>query len=218
MKTFYTLVLHLICFSAYAQKSDSTHTHFRIIRGGLIEHSTELKSIKNVKNGLSEITSGKVLLGTGMYKDGERVGRWRFFKNTDSLEQVYNYSTKKLEYNNTLPNVLYEIDSIMPGDKVIYPAKIGGFYTGLNFLTKKISPSKDFKAYPGVHPVFLIFHIDANGKLLKYEAVTGGDGYKKTKNMDLKDLKPEDFDFVPAYLNGKAVSSRLIFKGDLTID
>lgn len=217
MKTLSTLLLSLTCFWVFAQKSDSTHTHYRIIRGGLIEHSTELKSKPNIKNGVSEIKSGRMIFATGIYKDGERFGRWRFFKGVDSVEQVYNYTTKKLEYNNTLANILYEIDSIKPNDKVVYPAKIGGFYSSLHYLTKKFSPSKTFRAYPGVHPVFLIFHIDENGKLTKYETQTGGGEFKKKEIIDLKALKPEDFEFVPAYLNGKPVSSRLIFKGDLTI-
>lgn len=217
MKTLSTLLLLSVSFTAFAQKSDSTHMHYRIIRGGLIEHSTELKSKKYVKNGESEITRGRAVLASGWYKDDKRYGRWRFFKGPDSLEQIYNYTTKKLEFNAPLSNILYEIDSIKPDDKVIYPAKIGGFYTGLQYLTKKFSPSKDFKQYPGVHPIFLIFHIDANGKLIKYESEVGGGEYKKKQDLELKDFKEEDFEFVPAYLNGKAVPSRLIFKGDLSV-
>ncbi|UKT62282.1 energy transducer TonB [Pedobacter mucosus] len=218
MKLLHSLLFILTTFNAFAQKSDSTHTHFRIIRGGLIEHSTELKSIKNVKNGISEIKSGKALLAMGMYKDGNRVGRWRFYKNADSVEQVYNYTTKKLEYNSTINNILYEIDSLKVGDTVVYPAKIGGFYTSLYFLRNKFQPSRDFRAYPGEHSVFLVFYLDENGKLTKYETETGGGNLKKLDIIDLKKMLPVDFEFVPAYVNGKPVASRLIYSGKLTVN
>jgi len=217
MKTLASLLLSLICFSASAQKSDSTRTHFRIIRGGMIEHSTELKSKRYVKNGESEIKTGRILLAAGLYKDGERYGRWRFFNGPDSLEQVYNYTTKKLEYNHSGKNMAYEVDSTKSGDKIIYPAKIGGYSTSLRFLVKEFSPSKEFRSYAGVHTVFLIFHIDKHGKLIKYETETGGGSIKRTEEIPLSKMRPEDFDFVPAYLNGKPVASRLIFEGKLTV-
>nr|WP_199157529.1 hypothetical protein [Pedobacter sp. ASV2] len=218
MKTLLSFIIMLISFSVVAQKSDSTHTHYRIIRGGMIEHSTELKSKPHIKNGSSEIKSGKNLLATGIYKDGERFGRWRFFKELDSIEQVYNYTTKKLEYNNPDKDIIYEVDSLKPGDKIVYPAKIGGFATGLHFLIKKFSPPKEFKQLPGEHPIFLIFYIDEHGKLTKYETETGGGELKKKYSIDLKELQAEDFEFVPAYVNGKSVASRLIFKSRLTVD
>jgi len=214
-----TLLLSLfIPLFASAQKSDSTHTHFRIIRGGMIEHSTELKSKRYVKNGESEIKIGRDLLAVGLYKDDERSGRWRFFNGPDSLEQIYNYTTKKLEYNHTAKNIVYEIDSTKEGDKIIYPAKIGGYHTSLRFLIKKFSPSKEFRAYAGVHTVLLIFHIDEHGKLIKYQAETGEGELKRTEEISLSKFRPEDFDFVPAYLNGKPVASRLIFQSKLTVD
>ncbi|MCZ4222264.1 hypothetical protein [Pedobacter rhodius] len=69
MKTLASLLLSIICFSASAQKSDSTHTHYKIIRGGMIEHSTELKSKRYIKNGESEIKVGRALFAIGLYKD-----------------------------------------------------------------------------------------------------------------------------------------------------
>ena len=69
MKTRSTLLLFFICFTATAQKSDSTRTYYRIIRGGMIEHAKELRTKRYVKNGLSEIKAGKTLVATGLYKE-----------------------------------------------------------------------------------------------------------------------------------------------------
>ncbi|WP_231427370.1 MULTISPECIES: hypothetical protein [Pedobacter] len=218
MKTLFTFLLSFICLFAVAQKSDSTRTYYRIIRGGMIEHATELKSKRYVKNGESEIKRGRDILARGLYKDGNRYGRWRFFKGPDSVEQIYNYTTKQLEYNHPGKNILYEIDSLTENDKVIYPAKIGGFYTSLRFLIKEFTPSKEFRAYAGVHTVSLIFHIDQTGKLTKYETETGENELKRNEEIPLKELRPEDFDFIPAYVNDKPVSSKLIFRSRLTVN
>ncbi|MCZ4222263.1 hypothetical protein [Pedobacter rhodius] len=85
-------------------------------------------------------------------------------------------------------------------------------------MIKEFSPSKEFRAYAGVHQVNLIFHINENGQLIKYETETGQGTLKRTEEIPLKKLRLEDLDFVPAYLNGKPVASRLIFQGKLTVD
>ncbi|GGI24705.1 hypothetical protein [Pedobacter mendelii] len=218
MKSLYSIILSFICLSVFAQKSDSTRTYYRIIRGGLIEHATELKSKRYIKNGESEIRANKHLAASGLYKDGERYGRWRFFDGPDSVEQVYNYTTKKVEINKPIRDILYEVDGLKTGDRIIYPAKIGGFNLGLRFLLKEYIPSKSFRPYVGIHVVKLIFHINEEGKLVKYETETGEGNLKEVINIDLKNLRPEDFEFTPAYLNNKPVASRLIFKSKLTVD
>ncbi|WP_231491430.1 hypothetical protein [Pedobacter sp. Leaf170] len=218
MKTLALFLLTLIGFSAYAQKSDSTRMSYRIIRAGMIEHSTELKSKPHIKNGESEIKLGRNVVARGLYKNGERFGRWTFYKAPDSIEQVYNYSTKKLERNSAFANISCEIDSAKVGDRIIKATKIGGFYSGLRLLIKLFSPSKEFKSYAGIHPVYLIFHINENGKLIKYETETGIANLKRSEIIPLTKLKPEDFDFTPAYLNGKAVSCKLIFESKLTVE
>lgn len=218
MKTLPTLLLSFVCFFAFAQKSDSTRTYYRIIRGGMIEHATELKSKRYVKNGISEIKNGRNIVATGSYKDGERLGAWKFFNGVDSVEQIYNYTTKKLEYNLPFRSIYGEIDSLKKGDRYNNPAKIGGFYTGLYFLLKRFTPSKEFQKYPGKHTVRLIFYIDEKDTLTKYIAETGEGEIKRVEIMDLEKLHEDDFKFVPAFVNGKAVTSRLIYKNILTVD
>ncbi|MDN3585086.1 hypothetical protein QWY86_00285 [Pedobacter aquatilis] len=218
MKTLASLLLILISFLTYAQKSDSTRTHYKIIRGGMIEHSTELKSKRYIKNGESEIKLGRNIVASGLYKNGQRYGRWRFFNGPDSVEQIYNYTTKKLEYNKKAKNITCEIDAAKVGDRIIQPAKIGGFYSSLRLLIKEFAPSKEFRAHPGVHSVFLIFYINKEGKLIKYEAETVGNNLKLSEIIPLSKFHPDELDFTPAYLNGKPASSRLIFESKLTVE
>jgi len=218
MKTLFSLLLFFAFSNAFAQKSDSTHTHYRFIRGGFMEHSTELKSKKKVKNGVSKILTGQRVMATGLYQNDVRIGRWSFYREKDTLDQIYNYSTKKLEFALQDSLIFYEIDSLKAGDRVIYPAKIGGNHYGLHFLVKGFTPSYEFRKYPGLHKVFLIFYIDENGKLIKYDAEVVASGYKKLTNLDLKNFKDEDFDFTPAYVNGKAVPSKLVYESSLLVD
>ncbi|MCX2575021.1 hypothetical protein [Pedobacter sandarakinus] len=133
MRWWYTCLIFLLPFCSYAQKSDSTHTHYRLIRGGFVEHVTSLKSNIRVKNGMARIQSGKKIIASGLYKDNERYGRWSFYNQLDSLAQIYNYTTKKVEYNPPSSTIYFEIDSLKPGDKVIRAMRIGGDDYGLFF-------------------------------------------------------------------------------------
>ncbi|WP_316849506.1 hypothetical protein [Pedobacter agri] len=218
MKTCCTFLLLFIGFTAFAQKSDSTHMHYRFIRGGFIEHSTTLKTNKQIKNGVAKVMKGHKVVATGMYENNNRVGRWNFYRSKDSLDQIYNYTTKKVEYNAPDSLIFFEIDSLKAGDKVVPPMKIGGNYYGLFFLIQNFKIPKESNAYPGIHKVYLIFHLDVNGKLVKYDTEILLPVLKKTTTMDLSKLKEEDFDFSPAYLNGKSVASRYVYESTLTVN
>lgn len=219
MKTTLSLLLCLIGLSqAFAQKSDSTRTHYRIIRGGLIEHSTELKSKRYVKNGESEITANKKVVAKGLYKDDKRVGRWQFFNYNDAaVEQVYNYTTNKLEYNSPSKEISYAIDSLKEGDKVVYPAKIGGYICGLSFLLQHFDVPYEIKKFEASYKLYFIFSIDTEGKLTKHQVKFENENYSNIQEIDLKKFKPQDFEFTPAKLNGKNVPSLLIYEGKFNV-
>lgn len=61
--------------------------------------------------------------------------------------------------------------------------------------------------------MFFIFTIDKEGKLIKYEIkVTSAKKYNKIENVDLTKLMAEDFEFIPASVNGNNVASILVFE------
>ncbi|MCX2495891.1 hypothetical protein OQX63_20520 [Pedobacter sp. PF22-3] len=218
MKTLLSVLLYFISFTVVAQKTDSTHTHYRYVRGGFIEHSTELKSQRGIKNGIATILAGKKKFATGIYKNNERIGRWHFFCPLDTLEQIYNYSTKKLEYNVPIKEITYEIDSLKEGDKVSYPAKIGGNLYGMYFLTERFRIPSELKHIKGFHKLNYIFTVSNSGQLLNYEVKIISPSYNKTEIIDLAKFHPDDLAFVPAKVNGRAVKSKLIVNGDVTVD
>ena len=217
MKTLASLLLSLLCFSAFAQKSDSTTTYYRIVRG-IVEHNTELKSKKGIRNGYSETKNGRVIVAAGYYKDGERFGRWRFFNRKDTLEQVYNYTTKKLEYNLENERISVSFDSLEIGDKVVKPAKIGGVAYPMNFLFGMFNRPYEFRNATGKAKIDYIFSLDENGTLLKYEIKVESAMYNNAETIKLSRLRPEDFLFTPAKRNGKYVKSKLIYSCEVNFD
>jgi hypothetical protein len=211
MKIISALFMLLVCsLNSIAQKSDSTYTHYAFYRG-LSSHVTELKSKRGIKNGEYKIFGGRKIIATGLYKDNERIGRWRFFNENDSLDQVYNYTTQLVEYN--LPNqrITCYIDSIKEGDKIIPPMKVGGAF-GLLFLTRLFLPPMEVYRGSGAYNLLHLFTLDEHGKLIRYETKIDASNYKKVEEIPLKKLKTEDFEFTPAKVNGKNVSSTLVFE------
>lgn len=217
MKALLILLLSLTCFLAMAQKSDSTRTYYRIIRG-TIEHATELKSKRYVRNGAAEIKSGRKIIASGLYKDDRRYGRWIFFNAKDSLEQVYNYTTKKVEYNAPNKNISYYIDSLHNGDKVTYPAKIGGVNYAMHYLLKKFEAPYEIRKSPGIFNLYYIFNLDDTGILIKFEIKIASLNYNRIDTVDLNKLREEDLEFSPAILNGKKVASIIVYESKVTVD
>jgi hypothetical protein len=209
-----TSLLFIICLfglDSYAQKSDSTNTRYGFYRG-FSAHLTELKSKRGVKNGEYKILAGKKVVANGWYKNDERIGRWRFFTSKDSLDQVYNYTSKKVEYNLSNPNFTYYIDSVKAGDNVIYPSKVGGTL-GLFFLCRLFKPPYEIQKGSGAYNLLFVFTLDENGRLIKFETKIAASNYNKIEEISLKRLEAEDFEFSPAKVNGKNVACTMVCEG-----
>lgn len=215
MKALCSLLLFFICFSVFAQKSDSTYTYYRLIRG-LSQHITELKTKRGVRNGLTEVVSFSKPIASGIYKDDVKVGRWRFFKEKDTLEQIYNYTTKKLEYNLIDPRITYQIDSLKDADKVILPAKIGGVHYALHYLLRHYPKPYELRGKTGSFNLIHIFSLNEKGILIHFETKIASSNYNYTETVEIAKLKPEDLEFTPAIKNGVPIKSILIFTTPVT--
>ena len=218
MKTLASLLLSLICFSAYAQKSDSTRIRKNAIGYDMIEESTELKSRPRIKNGSAEIFFHDKLVAIGLYKDNERIGRWRFFKyKTDTITQIYNYSSKKLEYNVPDTTINYNIDSLNQGDKVLYPVKIGTMNNLYWYLTSMARIPEELFQKDTEYNVTFFLNINKLGKITKLVVDYKLENKGKTYELVDKAYRFKDFDFSPAIVNGNAVDSQMILKVTATI-
>jgi len=216
MKTLASLFLSLICFSAFAQESDSTRIRKSVNSYGLVEKSLELKSRPRIKNGSAEVFLHNKLVATGLYKDNERVGRWRFF-NGDSLSQIYNYSRKKIEYNVPDTTLAYSIDSLNQGDKVIYPVKIGSMNDLYWYLASTARIPDELKQINGEYQLTFVLSINKFGKITKFDVGFNLNNISKSYELLDQAKRYQDFDFVPAIVNNMAVNSQMILKGRATI-
>ncbi|RZJ76885.1 MAG: hypothetical protein EOO45_00560 [Flavobacterium sp.] len=212
-KLFLLIIFGLLNLVSFGQKSDSTLSYYSFYRGFSI-HKTELKAKRGVLNGEYKIFNGKSVGVLGAYKNDERIGRWTFFYKKDTIEQVYNYSTKKLEYNRPNKNITYYLDSIKEGDTVVYPAKINASF-GLYMLSRLFKPPYFIQKSIGEYTLYYVFTLNNEGRLIKYETKIASDNYNKIDEIDLKRLRPEDFDFSPAVVNGKNVASTMVIESKL---
>jgi hypothetical protein len=207
MKTLLLLLLTLLLCTGNlkAQKSDSTRTQYWFYRG-LSCHQTELKSKPHVKNGLFKLFNAHKVVAMGYYQDDQRIGKWTFVDRQDSISQIYNYSTKKVIYYRPNPEIVAVIKDLKAGDRAIYPVKVGG-YLGLHFLTSFYKIPSRFKDRKGSFKITYAFKLNAEGILVGYTVTGKSTNYEQEDHIDLKLLKPEDFEFVPAIVNGKNVES-----------
>lgn len=133
-----------ISFTTYAQEKLEASGKYDI---GTIEVSDKapqditvkyhvLKNAYNIRHGLYQaITKKKVVIATGRYENGKRVGTWHFYNSIGKLVQHYNYDKGRPEFlGNEDPShniVAYEFVP-KPSDSalVIPPVKVGGLLFG----------------------------------------------------------------------------------------
>ncbi|MDQ1139558.1 hypothetical protein [Pedobacter agri] len=217
MKTLSTLLLFFIGFVAVAQESDSTKVRSKRNAFGFKENFTELISKPGIRNGLTQIFDDQVILAYGLYKNDKRVGRWRFFKQKDSVEQIFNYDLKKADYNQPINSISYVIDSLKEGDRVIKPVKIGGFRMAFKAIFQE-SHHYGIPYNSAGYDQFYIFTINERGDLEKVEEKLSSKNYNTNlTELNIKRFLNDEFRFIPAYVNGKPVKSKIVIKAKLTV-
>ncbi|WP_231465138.1 hypothetical protein [Pedobacter sp. Leaf132] len=218
MKTLALILLMFIGFSAFAQKNDSTRVRKSFNSYGLLEKAVESKSKPHVRNGSAEVFYNDNLIATGLYKDNERFGRWRFFKyKTDTIAQIYNYSSKKIEFNLPDNTQNFFVDSLKQGDKLILPVKIGSMIDIYKYLAMKSKIPQELAKDNVKYNLLYIIYINKQGKITKLETEYLLNTSNKTFEITDKSNAYLDFDFVPAILNGKAVESQMMLKGTASL-
>lgn len=218
MKTLTSLLLSLICFSVFAQKSDSTIIRSRNIRDWFVEHYTVQKTNKKIKNGFAEVLFNGQQIASGQYKDDLRTGLWKFYLLNGQTEQIYNYTDRKVEFETKNNTTSYQIDNVKEGDEIINPVKIGGSYAAILVMGKISNYVVDLRYKKGTYTVNYIYYLDSKGTVYQVELKITGNNYNKTKNIDLKLFKAEELEFTPSYVNKTPVNSSFIISSNLIIN
>ncbi|GGE68018.1 hypothetical protein EV200_108218 [Pedobacter psychrotolerans] len=218
MKTLLTALLLIFTLSAFAQKSDSTIFRSNNIRDRFLERYTVLKSNKNIKNGFAEILFNQKQIASGYYQNNERVNQWKFYFLSGEVEQIYNYSTKKVEFEFESKSTTYHLENVKEGDEIIYPVKIGGAYGAILVMNKISSPVTDLRNKSGKYQVSNSYYLDELGNVTKLEQKVVGSNYSNTKIIDRNLFRPEELACNPGYVNGKPVKSTITISHHLTIN
>jgi len=205
------LLLGLLCSIALGAFAQDTVKKSNSI-GKFNEQFMVLKSDKKIRQGSYQLIIDKKVVASGQYDKGLRVGVWNFY-NDDALEQQYDYTAKKLLINKATAAIHTEVDNAAETDSVKSAVKIGGF-NGFKLLIA----STDFEqslSDASNNKVSHALTIGENGEIKAWVAtVKSADGIKViTQNVG--DVPADILAFLPAMVNGKAVTSTVTFNAEM---
>ncbi|TCD10619.1 hypothetical protein EZ449_09765 [Pedobacter frigidisoli] len=218
MKTILTFILLGLGLTCYAQKSDTTTMRSRTIRDGFTEKYTVLKSNKNIKKGFAEVLFNQQQIASGQYNNNRRFNQWKFYFLNGEVEQIYNYTTKKVEYEFENKSTTYFLENLKDGDESINPVKIGGSYATAIVMSKMPNFMIDLRNKKGTYTISYIYSLDEFGNLTKLERKVVGENFSKSENIDSTLLEPEELEFNPGYVNGKPIKSSITINNTFTIN
>ena len=159
-----------------------------------------------------------------MYEDDKKTGVWRFFNADGKLMQIYNYSSRQVNFEapeDTTSNMRYLLDKVLAkGDKATKPIKTGGRYFGyLNYLRLfKLPPA--YLGHPEVElnevKTTVELLISPGGRLADYKVHINNGVQDNVLKMNMNLPDEEDKIFTPATLNGEPVACRIIIRVYIT--
>ena len=165
----------------YVLKSDKTLRHgeynkLRITNGSLIENGFYKMGLRDSLWRRFNCV-GSTLNSTGSYRDGEKIGIWKYYGSNGVIEQVYNHSTNELISNTIVEpvdsNKLYRVFS---GNDTLFtklekaPMCIGGLNNQIN---SNINYPSDAREKGKTGKVIISFIIDKSGKTRDHRVLKG---------------------------------------------
>lgn len=157
------LLLGHIALSQELEKVTKRHQNWK-------EEYQVLKSDKNIRHGIYELSQNDVKKVMGLYDNGRKSGRWIILSNVGEPQLLYNYQKKQLEVSNTLGAAMFPtIDSVSETDDVTYP----GAVIPASFLYREainwLSQQQRLQRVSGEIRYEIRAHIDENNKLTLVE-------------------------------------------------
>lgn len=223
-----TIIITLLSFflwrTASGQTKPATPQPETIIQkhrltDSVLERYSVLKSDKYTRQGLYQaIYQKNYALASGYYTNGKKTGTWHFFDTRGNLVQNFNYNTNQITYEapeDSTSNLQYSVDvQLNDSSKVTKPLKIGGRYFGyLPYLNLFKLPPDLTNINPNVSWGMVELLISPLGRLASFKVhVYSGPVYHKIFNMSIDVPDEADKIFIPATVNGEAVSCRVAIK------
>lgn len=204
-------ILALMCQVCFAQETIELSTYHS---GGITEKYNVLKSNRKIKQGLyQQVTRKNNALVSGAYDQNKRVGIWHFYDRDGKVNELYNYTTKKLLYeapvDSTHDYIEYIFDrKITRTDTATKPIRIGGTWFGYLPYIKlfKIDSESPYTSAP--IRAFLQMLVSPGGRLSECKLIVqlkSNNAIVDTYVLKNELLDEEDKEFVPATVNHQPV-------------
>lgn len=186
--------------------------------GGITEKYNVLKSNRKIKQGLyQQITRKNTAIVSGAYDQNKRVGIWHFYDKDGRVNELYNYTSKKLLYeapvDTTRDYIEYTFDrKITRTDTATKPIRIGGTWFGYLPYIKffKIDPGSFYTSVP--IRAFLQILVSPGGRLSECKLIVqlkSNNSIIDTYTLNNELLDEYDKEFVPATVNHQPVVSTI---------
>lgn len=198
------------------------------ITKGMQERFYVLKSDRRTKHGLYQVIYHKTALASGVYTNGKQTGIWHFYDYKQQVMENFSFDTRQVLYEapeDSVSNFRYLFDkSFHDTDHVTKPIRIGGRYFGyLPYLRILKQPAGLIYLGKDI-PIQLEILVSPGGNLADFMIHFPPIFYKEAFHVNINLLNADDKLFIPATINGEAVSSRIMItcyldaqKGTLTL-
>jgi hypothetical protein len=212
VKTILLFALLLYVTTCFSQEMV---TRKRRITANVTErYQTVIETNKEIKQGLYQAFYKKTPIASGVFKDNKKTGMWHFFNTSGEIMENFNYNTNTLlaeAAEDSTSNMRYILDDKYKStDLVKKPIRIGGRYFGYVPYLKLFKLPADMANINHIQfAVILELLVSPGGRLADFKIHIKSATYERVFNINPDLLTDEDKQFVPASINGQAVSSRI---------
>jgi len=173
-----------------------------------------LKADKTIKDGPYKKTIYEDNCITGIYKNGEKIGIWKYYDNTDKVEVEINYENGDVRYktrDSLSKEIIYLETSLKPlGDRPLI--NISSSKIMVKYFSSLIKYPREIEQKGISGTVIISMNINPFGEIVGYNVFSSVE--KTLDDEAIRVLKLTPLVFLPKYENGVAVDAT--FKMSLT--
>lgn len=207
------IIIFMLLFASFTNAQQVVLKKHNITKG-IQERYYVLKSDHHTKQGLYQVIYHKKALASGAYTNGKQTGVWHFYDYQQKLMQNFNFDTRRVLYEapeDSVSKFKYLFDETLhDADQVTKPIRIGGRYFGYLPYLKIFKLPPDLIYWDSDIPILLEILVSPGGNVADYIVHFNSFTYQKTFHVNINLLNTDDKLFIPATINGKAVSSRIM--------
>ena len=185
----------------------------------VLERFYVLKSNETIKQGpYKALFKRRRQVVSGYYTRNKKTGIWNFYSPDGYLTERFNYDTNTFLYEGPLKKNSYLAfmfdDKVNKTDTVTRPIKIGGSYYGyIPYLNIFQLPFDVYTTNTNTDYISAVIEllVSPGGRLADYKVHLDSKyyNYHEVYTLDVNLLNEEDRKFIPSFLNGKPILSRV---------